>query len=110
MMQEVYNISRGAMENLLNHLRYPSYENAVLRESVMRRLHSEIQSTSDGNSETVQFQNLDLSFLALPQVNIPFSYSAIQISGVPSSLDIPAMQTLHTDVSYWNEYSPSTAA
>ena len=43
MMQDVYNISRDTMENLLNHLRHPSYENAVLRESIMQRLHSEIQ-------------------------------------------------------------------
>ena len=62
-MQDVYNISRDAMGNLLNHLRHPLYENAVLRESIMQRLHSEIQSTYDGNSETVQFSNLDLSYI-----------------------------------------------
>lgn len=62
-MQDVHNISRDAMRNLLNHLCHPSYENAVLRESIMQRLHSEIQFTSDGNSETVQFSNLDLSYI-----------------------------------------------
>ena len=110
MMQDVYNISRDTMENLLNRLRHPSYENAVLRESIMQRLHSEIQSTSDGNSETVQFSNLDLSFLASPQVNAPFSYSAVQISEAPSALDIPVKQIPRTEISYRNEYSPSTAA
>lgn len=76
----------------------------------MQRLHSEIQSTSDGNSETVQFSNLDLSFLASPQVNAPFSYSAVQISEAPSALDIPVKQIPRTEISYRNEYSPSTAA
>lgn len=35
MIQETHNISHEAMERLQHYLRYPSHENAVLRESII---------------------------------------------------------------------------
>ena len=110
MIQETYNISHEAMESLRKHLRHPSYENAVLRESIMQQLHSEMPSTIEGNSETVQFENLDLGFLLLDHEKSEFRYSEVSIENEQPMSNVSMYDTKHPAACYWDEYIPTTAA
>jgi hypothetical protein len=122
MIQETHNISHEAMERLQHYLRYPSHENAVLRESIIEQLRSEAHSTWNQISETVQFDNLDLSFLSNFQLEPKFQYSKICIPGdiLPESISLKQvvcdnsfLDTLHSgeyNSLSLNKYSPSTAA
>lgn len=88
MIQEVYNISREAMESLQNRLRNPSQERALMREAMMRKLRAEIHSSFRENAEVSQFDNLDLSFLQEPQVKTQFVYSPMHVSNNSAFVDI----------------------
>lgn len=112
MIQEVYNISREAMESLQSRLRNPSREQALLREAMMRKLHAEIHSSFSGSTEISSFDNLDLSFLQEPQTNTQFVYSQMHVSDRSPFFDIMLGDIFGNCVaqSYGNEDNTMAAA
>lgn len=120
MIQEVYNISREAMEILQHHLRNPSKKYASKREAMMKRLRSEIHTSYKGSTEISSFDDLDLSFLGDSRTEGKFSYSPVYmldegpIWNVPLndvfSSKIDASFSQKIDISYGNEDITMTAA
>ena len=108
MIQEVYNISRDAMNSLLDQLRFPSREQVLKREALINRLQAEISTVISGDSEIDHFENLDLSFLK----DSPFSYSELAIPEDHSSVHIAVNRPIcnEAETSYQNETTIMTAA
>lgn len=108
MIQEVYNISPEGMDSLLNRLRTPSRNQALMREALIRNLQAEIHTVISGGAETDHFENLDLSFLR----KFSFNYSKVCISGNHPSVKISVgnFDDDKAETSYQNEEVSMTAA
>lgn len=65
MLQEEYNLTEEELKQLLYDIRHPSMEVAIRREKMYETYLSNVDIEYDGESEVVDFKDLDLSYFDL---------------------------------------------
>ncbi len=65
MLQEEYNLTEEELKQLLYDIRRPSMEAAKRREKMYKTYLSNVDIEYDGESEVVDFKDLDLSYFDL---------------------------------------------
>lgn len=66
MFEETYQISRELTEQLLHELYHPNGNEVKRNHEILEKVRQTMHITRDGNGATVEFDDLDLSFLNQP--------------------------------------------
>ena len=66
MFEEAYQISRELTEQLLHEMYHPNADEIKRNNEALEKVRQTMHITRDGNGATVEFDDLDLSFLNQP--------------------------------------------
>lgn len=65
MSLDEYNLSEEDLKQLLYDIRHPSMERAISHEKIYKNYMADVNVEEDGESEVVDFKDLDLSYFDL---------------------------------------------